>query len=194
MDLRNPEKMRLAGRRHPDGAARVDEMSSLRPVGSALVQMLWQVGLLTRGPDQPDKGYTMSVHTGGTEYEGFVATLFDFGFTSFITLKFLKLIYGVAVVIIALTTLVTFVSGLAQGGALGWFSALILAPLGGVFWIIFVRVSLECVALFFRIGENTSRIQSSLVGVEVGEGHERRPQIRLDKPEPGDGQAPPSPR
>ncbi len=46
----------------------------------------------------------------------------------------------------------------------GIFFAFIVVPIATLFYLIFARVSLEMVAIFFRIGENTSQIASSLSG------------------------------
>jgi len=89
------------------------------------------------------------------EAKGFFASLFDFGFTSFITLKFLRLIYGFLVVLILLTGVILLVAGLSQGGASAVLGILFV-PIITLIYLVLTRVSLEIVALFFRIGENTS--------------------------------------
>jgi hypothetical protein len=89
------------------------------------------------------------------EAKGFFASLFDFGFTSFITLKFLSVIYGVVVVLILLTSVVLLVVSLSQGGSYAVL-AIVVIPIVALFYLVVTRVSLEIVALFFRIGENTS--------------------------------------
>lgn len=90
-----------------------------------------------------------------THPKGFFAALFDFSFTSFITLKFLKVIYALLVAMIVLTGLVSLLVSVSQGGAF-IFVGLILVPLMTLVYLIFARVALESVAMFFRIGENTS--------------------------------------
>jgi hypothetical protein len=89
------------------------------------------------------------------ETKGFFASLFDFGFTSFITLKFLSVIYGVVVVLILLTSVVLFIASLSQGGIYAVLAILVI-PIVTLLYLVVTRVSLEIVALFFRIGENTS--------------------------------------
>jgi hypothetical protein len=89
------------------------------------------------------------------EAKGFFASLFDFGFTSFITLKFLRVIYGVVVVLILVTGVVLFVASISQGGIYAVF-AIVVVPIVTLIYLVLTRVSLEIVALFFRIGENTS--------------------------------------
>lgn len=94
------------------------------------------------------------------ETKGFFASLFDFGFTSFITLRFLRVIYGVLVVLILLIAVVAFVGMLSQGG-LYILLAIVVVPIVTLFYLVMTRVSMEMVALFFRIGENTSLMAAS---------------------------------
>lgn len=89
------------------------------------------------------------------EAKGFFASLFDFGFTSFITLRFLSVIYGVAVVLILLTSGALLAASLSQGGMYAVL-AIVVIPIVMLLYLVVTRVSLEIVALFFRIGENTS--------------------------------------
>jgi uncharacterized membrane protein len=97
------------------------------------------------------------------ETKGFFASLFDFGFTSFITLRFLRVIYGVLVVLILLIAVVAFVGMLSQGG-LYILLAIVVVPIVTLLYLVMTRVSMEMVALFFRIGENTSMMAASASG------------------------------
>lgn len=94
--------------------------------------------------------------------KGFFTSLFDFGFTSFITLRFLSVIYGVAVFLILMSSLVVFFGILSQGGMYAVLATLV--PIVALFYVILLRVSLEMIALFFRIGENTS-LMAAAAGV-----------------------------
>lgn len=90
-----------------------------------------------------------------THPKGFFAALFDFSFTSFITLKFLKVIYALLVAMILLTGLVSLLAAVSQGGVL-ILVGLVLVPVMTLVYLVFARVALELVAMFFRIGDNTS--------------------------------------
>jgi Domain of unknown function (DUF4282) len=94
------------------------------------------------------------------EAKGFFASLFDFGFTSFITLKILRVLYGVLVVLILLTGVGSFVGLISQGGAFVAI-AIIIVPIVTLIYLVLMRVSMEMIALFFRIGENTSVMAAS---------------------------------
>lgn len=102
-------------------------------------------------------------NNGSMQTKGFFAALFDFGFTSFITLKFLKVIYGVLTVLVLLVGLVFLLAGLSKGGGTAVLS-LVGAPVVTLLYLVFIRISMEVIALFFRIGENTSVMATALAG------------------------------
>ncbi len=95
------------------------------------------------------------------ETKGFFAALFDFQFTSFITLKFLRVIYAVLVAVILLLGLVFFIA-LATKGAASLIVGLILVPIVTLLYLVFARIWMETIALFFRIGENTSLMAAAM--------------------------------
>jgi cellulose synthase/poly-beta-1,6-N-acetylglucosamine synthase-like glycosyltransferase len=97
------------------------------------------------------------------ETKGFFSGLFDFGFTSFITLRFLKVIYTILVVLILLTGVVFFIGAISQGG-FGVVVAIVFVPIATLLYLVIARVYMELVALFFRIGENTSIMARALSG------------------------------
>ena len=107
---------------------------------------------------------------GQLETKGFLGALFDFGFTSFITLRFLKVIYAILVGLILLTGLLFFVSLLLQGEAVLMLLAIVGVPLVTLLYLVIARVYMEIIALFFRIGENTSVMAASLGGSSGGPG------------------------
>lgn len=90
------------------------------------------------------------------ESKNFFASLFDFGFMSFVTLRFMKVIYALLVTLILLFGLIAFVGLLLSGSSGGVALAILVVPVATLLYLILARVSMEMVALFFRIGENTS--------------------------------------
>jgi hypothetical protein len=97
------------------------------------------------------------------ETKGFFAALFDFGFTSFITLKFLRVIYTILVCLILLAGLLFLIYGLSQGGGPA-VVAILLAPIATLLYLIIVRIYMELIAMFFRIGEHTAIMAAQLSG------------------------------
>lgn len=100
---------------------------------------------------------------GNLESKNFFAALFDFGFTSFVTLRFLKLIYAILVGLILLTGFIFFVALIFRGGV-SVILALVGVPIVTLFYLVLARVYTEMIALFFRIGENTSLIARGVGG------------------------------
>ncbi len=97
------------------------------------------------------------------EQKSFFASLFDFDFNTFITMRFLKVIYIVFTVLVGLAAVAFFVGGISQGGS-GAIFALVFVPLIALFYLIMIRVSLEVIALLFRIGDNTEKAVTLLGG------------------------------
>ena len=114
--------------------------------------------------------------------KGFFAALFDLKFQSFVTLRFLSVIYVLVLVAIGLAALFWFIA-LATQGAGPALLGLVVVPIITVIYVIFARMSLEVIAVLFRISENTTRMVAAGGGAAGGFG---------ETPEP-DRQAPPSP-
>ncbi len=93
--------------------------------------------------------------TSNSQQKNFLASLFDFGFTSFVTLRFLKVIYAIFVVLILLGGLFVLIGGLSTGNALTIIGVIIFAPLVTLVYLVFARIMFEVIAMFFRIGDNT---------------------------------------
>lgn len=91
----------------------------------------------------------------GSQEKTFLASLFDFGFTSFVTLRFLKIIYAIWVVLILIGGVAMLIAGLSTGTAIGIIGSIILVPLITLVYIIGARIFFEIVAMFFRIGDNS---------------------------------------
>ncbi|HET6849618.1 MAG TPA: DUF4282 domain-containing protein [Gaiellales bacterium] len=77
---------------------------------------------------------------------GFFGALFDFSFTSFITTKLIPVLYGIVLVMIVLSAI-----GLLTRGGVGVILAIFLLAFG----VIYARVIMETIIVFFRIAEHT---------------------------------------
>ena len=102
------------------------------------------------------------------EGRGFFADLFDFSFKEFITIRIIKVIYILGLVVIGIGALFALVTGLSAGGS-GAVTTLIFVPLGALLGVIFVRVYLELVVVIFRIGENSTEIARNTRGSSAPE-------------------------
>lgn len=83
------------------------------------------------------------------------AALFDFGFRTFITLGIIKILYILGMLLIALGWLIVVIGSFVMDFWAG-LGALIFYTIAAVIQLIFWRVWLEMIVVFFRIGENTS--------------------------------------
>jgi Domain of unknown function (DUF4282) len=92
------------------------------------------------------------------EEVGFFAAMFDFDFETFVALRFIKVIYIIALVFIGLGAVGVFFVSIANGQ----FLTAILALVFLFFYLIIVRVWLEVIAVLFRIGDNTTAIREML--------------------------------
>ena len=91
------------------------------------------------------------------EARGLLSALFDFSFTSFITPKLVRVLYGIGIAISGLGVLFFVVGGLRQGAAAG-VGALILGPILFLLSVMYARVMLEVLIVIFRIAEHTAEI------------------------------------
>jgi hypothetical protein len=96
------------------------------------------------------------------ENKGFFGGLFDLSFTEFVTIRVIKVLYILAILISAIGALVLLIGGIAKGGGMA-FIAIILAPIAFFLYILMARIWLEVIIVLFRIAENTGRL------VEQGE-------------------------
>lgn len=88
---------------------------------------------------------------------GFLGSLFDFSFSSFVTSKVIKLLYALAILLAGLTALALVVAGFSDS-VLAGIGALVISPLVFLLYVIGARIWLEIVIVVFRISENTGEI------------------------------------
>ena len=98
------------------------------------------------------------------EEYGFFKSLFDFNLKHFITLRVIRVLYGVSVAaIFLLGVLLITVSFAGSGyGSSYKFLTLILTPIGVLFYIILARLWVEFLANLYRIGDNVQKIADNL--------------------------------
>ncbi|MGA3220445.1 MAG: DUF4282 domain-containing protein [Acidimicrobiales bacterium] len=110
----------------------------------------------------------MSLGQAPNMQKGFFGSLFDISFKSIITPRIIKVLYVLAMIFIALITIVYIVVAFNANAALGAVTLLILGPLYFFFSLIWTRVALEFIMAVFAIQENTGRIPPSGWGPPVG--------------------------
>jgi len=95
---------------------------------------------------------------GRAEGAGFFQALFDFSFTSFVTTKLIKVLYGLSICAAGLIALILIVVAFQASPAAGVVALLIGGPLYFLFIVTVSRVWLEVLMVIFRISEHTAEI------------------------------------
>ena len=94
---------------------------------------------------------------GGRPERGFLGSLFDVSFTSFITPSVVKVAYIISMVIIGIFVLFGVIAALTSGDGLLAVFGLILAPAVGLFYLVLVRMTLEFYYATIRMSEDIHR-------------------------------------
>jgi hypothetical protein len=109
-------------------------------------------------PDYGVPGYAAAARGG----PGFFASLFDLSFTSFVTVKLVKVLYVLAMVVIGLISVLQLIGALIAGDAAFLVASLVVVPLVALLALVYTRVLLELVMVLFRIGEDVGRAADAL--------------------------------
>ncbi len=96
--------------------------------------------------------------------KGFLSALFDYSFTSFVTPRIIKILYVLATILISLWTLLLVVAAFNVSGGAGGVMLIVGGPLFFLLSMIYARVLLELIIVFFRINGNVTEIRDDLVG------------------------------
>jgi hypothetical protein len=92
---------------------------------------------------------------------GFLGSLFDFSFSSFVTPKIIKVLYVLFTIWTALIALTILIIGFKTGGlAGGLFTLIIIEPIFILLTLGIYRVVLEAFMVIFRIYEETKKISA----------------------------------
>ena len=87
--------------------------------------------------------------------KGFLESLFDFSFTSFITTRIISVVYGLLIAAGALVAL-SMIIGALRGGAFPLILAIIAAPFVFLLYVVIARVYCEVIIVLFKIADNTA--------------------------------------
>jgi Domain of unknown function (DUF4282) len=90
---------------------------------------------------------------------GFLASLFDFGFNSFVTPKVVKAVYVLAMILIALWLLAFAVTAFLVNKVLGIAVLFILCPILFIVELALCRLFLELVMVIFRIADDVRSLR-----------------------------------
>lgn len=96
-----------------------------------------------------------------TTEKGFIKSLFDFSFTSFITTKIVRTLYIIITIIYSLVAIAAFIGLLSRGGG-DIAIAVIGVPIAYILYLALARVGLEVIAVVFRIAEHSRDIRDMM--------------------------------
>jgi uncharacterized membrane protein len=92
------------------------------------------------------------------QVKGFFASLFDYSFSSFVTPRIIKVLYALMTIVVALWALVFVLVAFRSSTGLGVLTLLLFGPIFFVISMIYVRVALELLIVFFRIHGDVDEI------------------------------------
>ena len=102
-----------------------------------------------------------------SDAKGFLKTLYDFKFTSFVTSKVIRVIYALVVIFYSIFAVIAFFELIRQSGAFVPIP-IIVVPLSYLLTLTIARMGLEFIMVVFRIGEDVRNIRdrgrSSMMG------------------------------
>ena len=91
------------------------------------------------------------------DHKDFLGSIFDLSFTEFITIRIIKFLFILGIILAAIGTLLLIVTGFSNGIVAGILS-LILSPLIFLVYVLVARIWCEMIIVIFRIAENTGRL------------------------------------
>ena len=91
------------------------------------------------------------------DHKDFLGSIFDLSFTEFITIRIIKFLFILGILVAAIGTLLLIVTGFSNGIGAGILS-LILSPLIFLVYVLVARIWCEMIIVIFRIAENTGRL------------------------------------
>jgi uncharacterized membrane protein len=90
--------------------------------------------------------------------KGFFTKIFDLTFSEFVTVKIIKVLFIIGIILATLGALGFLISSFATGKFFAIIMGLILSPIIWIVYVIMIRVWLEIIIVIFRIAENTTEL------------------------------------
>ena len=98
--------------------------------------------------------------------KGFLRSLYDFKFSTFVTSKVIRVLYVIITILYSLGAVAWFIELISKGGYYVLI-AIIGVPLAYLLYLTLARISLEFIMVVFRIGEDVRTIRDAQTGPEV---------------------------
>lgn len=93
------------------------------------------------------------------EAKGFLRSLYDFSFSSFITLRVIRALYVLITILYTLGAIVAFVTLLVAHTVLTIIIAIVAVPIGYLIYLTIARISLEVLMVVFNIGKDVRAVR-----------------------------------
>ena len=97
-------------------------------------------------------------------HRSFFSSLFDYSFSSFVTPRIIRILYVLATILISLWTLALVLAGFNISSGAGLVMLVVVGPLLFLISMIYARVGLELIIVFFRINGNVQEIRDERTG------------------------------
>jgi hypothetical protein len=92
--------------------------------------------------------------------KGFLRSLYDFGFTSLITPKVIRFVYALLVIINSIGAVLFLLGCLASRNGLLIVFGLIFVPVSYLVYMILLRITMELIVVFFKMGDDVHAIRN----------------------------------
>jgi hypothetical protein len=111
------------------------------------------------GPGMAPTQFQPAMPRQAADSRSFLSALFDFSFTSFVTVRIIKVLYVLILILTSLYALVFTIVAFKAGPVIGLATLLIGDPLFIIIVMAFWRLVLESFVVIFRIAEDTREIR-----------------------------------
>jgi hypothetical protein len=96
---------------------------------------------------------------GSLEAKGFIRSLYDFSFSSFVTLRVIRVLYVLITILYSLAALLVFIGALVRHTPADIVLAFIIVPIGYLIYLTFARIAMEILMVLFNIGKDVRSIR-----------------------------------
>ncbi len=93
------------------------------------------------------------------EAKSFIRSLYDFSFSSLITLRVIRVLYVLITIIYSLAAVVAFVGLLIRHTVADIVIGIIVVPIGYLIYLTVARITLEILMVIFNIGKDVRTIR-----------------------------------
>lgn len=142
----------------PTPVAAPPEVAVAPPTGAAVVPPPPPPPSAAAVPQQVPAGG--AAPSASFDAKGFIRSLYDFGFTSLITQKVIRFVYALLVILYSIGAAITLIACLASGRGPLIVVGFIFVPVGYLIYLILLRITMELIVVFFKMGEDVHAIRN----------------------------------